>query len=78
MWQKTEPQNMTASYQPTAVPNKDLGIWNEPVKIVINSSLYNVITRFVIGDAKRKKCIPKSNCYIFLAKMGSAFLSWNL
>ena len=27
---------MTASYQPTVVPNKDLGIWNEPVKIVIN------------------------------------------
>ena len=52
---------MTASYQPTVVPNKDLGIWNEPVKIVINSCLYNVITRFVIGDAKRKKCIPKCN-----------------
>ena len=57
---KTEPQNMTASYQPTVVPNKDLGIWNEPaVKIVINSCLYNVITHFVIGDAKRKKVYPK-------------------
>ena len=45
---------MTASYQPTVVPNKDLGIWNEPVKIVINSCLYNVTICFVIRDAKRK------------------------
>ena len=48
---------MTASYQPTVVPNKDLGIWNEPVKIVINSCLYNVTICFVIRDAKRKNSI---------------------